>query len=114
MSGYESRPGDVTIYKEKDKKNERGPDWKGFALVQIPDDARPGDVVKMEIAVWNKGNYGTMLGGSIKPPMQRTGGGGGSDDFRGEADRGFSGRAGNNPRQAGSDPFGDDVPFLRW
>ncbi len=28
MAGYEARPGDLTIYKEREKKNEKAPDWK--------------------------------------------------------------------------------------
>ena len=71
MSGYEARPGDVTLYKEKDKKSDKAPDWKGFALVTVPDTAKPGDTVRMEIAVWNKGQYGTMLGGKISEPRKR-------------------------------------------
>lgn len=96
MAGYEARPGDLTIYKEKDKKNDKAPDWKGSALVVIPDGAKPGDVVKMEVAVWAKGNYGTMLGGQIKPGRQIEGAPHNSD---------FSGPAG---RAAMSD---DDTPW---
>jgi hypothetical protein len=70
MAGYEARPGDLTIYKEKDKKNDKAPNWKGSALVVIPDGAKPGDVVKMDVAVWAKGQYGTMLGGKISPARQ--------------------------------------------
>jgi hypothetical protein len=73
MAGYEPKPGDVTLYKEKDKKTDKAPDWKGFALVTIPDNAKPGDTVRMEIAVWNKGNYGTMLGGKISEPRKPQG-----------------------------------------
>jgi len=36
MAGYEARPGDLTIYKEREKKNDKSPDWKGSALVVIP------------------------------------------------------------------------------
>jgi hypothetical protein len=73
MAGYEPKPGDVTLYKERDKTNDKAPDWKGFALVTIPDNAKPGDTVRMEIAVWNKGNYGTMLGGKISEPRKPQG-----------------------------------------
>jgi len=66
MAGYEPRPTDISVFKEREKKNERGPDWKGQALVVIPDGAKPGDVVKMEVAFWVKGQNGTMLAGSIK------------------------------------------------
>jgi len=96
MAGYEARPGDLTIYKEREKKNDKAPDWKGSALVVIPDGAKPGDVVKMEVAVWAKGQYGTMLGGQIKPARQI------------DApinNREFSGPAGR------ADPFDDSTPW---
>ena len=96
MAGYEARPGDLTIYKEREKKNEKGPDWKGSALVVIPEGAKPGDVVKMEVAVWNKGNYGTMLGGQIKPARQLEGAPRNSE---------FSGPAGR------ADTFDDNTPW---
>lgn len=96
MAGYEARPGDLTIYKEREKKNEKGPDWKGSALVVIPEGAKPGDVVKMDVAVWAKGQYGTMLGGQIKPARQID---------APISNREFSGPAGR------VDPFDDNTPW---
>lgn len=98
--GYEQRSGDIAVFRETDKKNEKAPDWKGTMIV--PDDAKPGD--KLEVAFWAKGDKGTMLAGSVKPAFQK-GGGGGND--------GFSGQAGRSSRQ---DPAFDDsdIPFLRW
>lgn len=102
MAGYEPRPGDVTLYKEKDKKSDKAPDWKGFALVTIPDNAKPGDTVRMEIAVWNKGNYGTMLGGKISEARKPQG-------------DGFPTRQQDVrlPRQTAREPYdlNDEIPF---
>jgi hypothetical protein len=67
---YEQRPGDISIFAETDKKNEKAPDWRGTMIV--PDDAKPGD--KLEVALWAKGGRGTMLAGSVKQPRQRESG----------------------------------------
>lgn len=100
---YEQRPGDIAIFKETDKKNEKGPDWKGTMIV--PDDAKPGD--KLEVAFWAKGDRGTMLAGSAKPgrsqsDRQQV------DSFRGGRDESVSG--GGNRGQV-DDPFGGPIPF---
>jgi len=83
---YEQRPGDIAIFKETDKKNEKGPDWKGTMIV--PEAAKPGD--KLEVAFWAKGDRGTMLAGSAKPGRSRddreavkSDGRGGSGDMAG-------------------------------
>lgn len=55
---YEPKDGDIAIFKEKDKKNPKGPDWRGRALI---------DGKEKEIALWIKGDSGTMLAGQIKP-----------------------------------------------
>lgn len=70
MSKYEQRPGDISIFRETEKRNDNAPDWKGAMI--IPEGAKPGD--KMEVAVWAKGDKGTMLAGSVKFPMQRNAG----------------------------------------
>jgi hypothetical protein len=101
---YEQRPGDISVFQERDKKNERAPDWRGTALIQIPDNARPGDVVKMEVALWAKGNSGTMLAGSIKV-NDRQQGGGDAQGFRRQGESRMAG--GSSGRQ---DPF-DDTPW---
>lgn len=67
---YEQRSGDIAIFRETDKKNDKAPDWKGTMV--IPEGAKPGD--KMEVAVWAKGDKGTMLAGSVKFPNQRNAG----------------------------------------
>ena len=70
MAGYEQKPGDIVAFKETDKRNDRAPDWKGNMIV--PQGAKPGD--KLEVALWAKGDKGTMLAGSVKFPMQRNAG----------------------------------------
>lgn len=88
MSTYQQKPGDIVAYKEKEKRNDRAPDWKGTMIV--PEGARAGD--KLEVAFWAKGNNGTMLAGSVKFPNQRPAGPGGDQG----SDRGFSGREDND------------------
>lgn len=67
---YEQKPGDIAIFREMDKKNDRAPDWKGTMVV--PEGAKPGD--KMEVAFWAKGDKGTMLAGAVKFPNHRNAG----------------------------------------
>lgn len=98
---YEKKDGDIAVFAERDKKNERAPDWKGDALI---------DGVTYEVALWAKGSNGTMLAGAIKVKQAR--GGGGSDGFRNE---GMGG--GGQGRMAGGDshnPFDPDseIPFI--
>jgi len=82
---YEQRDGDIAIFAERDKGNDKAPDWKGTAII---------DGVKYEVAFWSKGNNGTMLAGNIKPEEKRDSNrGGGSSSSRGRED-GFSGRGG--------------------
>ena len=93
---YEQRDGDIAIFAERDKKNDKAPDWKGTAII---------DGVKYEVAFWSKGNNGTMLAGSIKPAQQRDSNrGGSSGPSRGREDS-FSGRGGF------VEDGGDDIPF---
>jgi hypothetical protein len=70
---YEQKPGDIAVFKEKEKRNDRAPDWRGNMIV--PEGAKPGD--KLEVAFWIKGDSGTMLAGSVKFPNQRDAGPGG-------------------------------------
>lgn len=100
---YEQRSGDISIFAETEKKNEKGPDWRGSMIV--PEGVQPGD--KLDVALWAKGGRGTMLAGSVKPPFKKADDGGG---FRGA---GSGGMAGSEPDLRGSDPFADDeVPFV--
>lgn len=68
---YEQRDGDISVFTNDKKGNDKAPDWKGTALI---------DGQKYEVAFWTKGNRGTMLAGSIKIARSRddrpTGGGG--------------------------------------
>lgn len=52
---YEKKEGDIAIFKVKEKKNEKGPDWTGTALI---------DGVEKQVSLWSKSQ--TMLAGSIK------------------------------------------------
>lgn len=90
---YEQRPGDISIFAETDKKNEKAPDWKGTMIV--PEGVQPGD--KLEVAVWAKGGRGTMLAGSVKPARFPAGGVG--------ADSRVSGGGDDRP------PLDDSIPF---
>lgn len=93
---YEQRPGDISVFAETDKKNEKAPDWKGTMIV--PDDAKPGD--KLEVAFWAKGGRGTMLAGSVKPARQR-------DDAQAFRKSDAGGVSGSDR----DDPFSDPIPF---
>lgn len=114
MSQYERRDGDAVLYLERNKKNERGPDWTGTVLL---------NGIEYRLSMWSKGNNGTMLAGKIeesrnqqsRPAPQRGGDdrGGfqrGSDrgSFGGRSDRGFSGRDREPARGFDDDP---DIPF---
>jgi hypothetical protein len=89
MAGYQQKPGDIAVFKEKEKRNDRAPDWRGSLIV--PPGAQPGD--KLEVAFWAKGDNGTMLAGSVKFPNQRD-----------------AGPARDTPPQRGAS-FSDDIPF---
>ena len=95
---YEQRAGDISVFMERDKKNPKGPDWKGT----YTDD----NGVKWEVALWAKGGNGTMLAGSIKPARERQAGASGSE---------YSTRDETRQRASvsHSDPFADDssIPF---
>lgn len=81
---YEKRDGDIAVFKEKEKRNDKAPDWKGTALL---------DGVEYQVAFWQKS--ATMLAGKIDVSRKRQEtptGGGGSTGF-------------NNPMD-------DDIPFV--
>lgn len=60
---YQQKDGDIAVFKVKEKKNPKGPDWVGKALI---------DGVEKDVSFWNKND--TMLAGTIKnkwvPNMQ--------------------------------------------
>lgn len=110
---YERKDGDAVLYKERDKRNDKAPDWTGTVLIEG---------VEYRLAMWQKS--GTMLAGVCKvddrqqsrQAPQRGGDdrGGfqrGSDrgSFGGRSDRGFSGRD-REQTQRYNDPE-DDIPF---
>jgi hypothetical protein len=86
---YEQKLGDIAVFKEREKRNDKAPDWRGNLIV--PEGAKPGD--KLEVAFWAKGDSGTMLAGSVKFPQQRD-----------------AGPAREAPPQRGA-RFDDDIPF---
>lgn len=102
---YEQRSGDIAVFKETDKKNEKGPDWKGTMIV--PEGAQPGD--KLEVAFWAKGDRGTMLAGSAKPGRSQ-GDRQQVDNFRGGSAGEVSGSNRPSPPR-GSYDLNDDIPF---
>ena len=113
---YEQRPGDISVFSETEKTNERAPDWKGSMIV--PDGVKPGD--KLEVAFWAKGDRGTMLAGSVKPPRQREGGS--DQSFSGRRDEGVAGGGGGggggHTQSSGGGrretyDLNDDIPFIR-
>lgn len=61
---YQQKEGDIVIYKVKEKKNERGPDFTGKALI---------DGKEKDVSLWFKSE--TMLTGKIKekfkPPFKK-------------------------------------------
>lgn len=61
--GYQQRDGDISVFKEKNQTNPKAPNWKGSALI---------DGVQYEVALWAKGDSGTMLAGAIKVARQKT------------------------------------------
>lgn len=95
---YEQKPGDISIFAETDKRNDRAPDWKGSMIV--PEGAKPGD--KLEVAMWIKGDRGTMLAGSAKFPRQR-------DDAAPARDSGADRGVPGGGRDHSDDDFG--IPF---
>lgn len=62
---YQQKPGDISVFKAKDKRSDRAPDWTGSLIV--PEGVRPGD--KLDVALWTK-NDG-FLAGSIKPAREQ-------------------------------------------
>jgi len=117
MSQYERRDGDAVLYMERNKKNERGPDWTGTVLL---------NGIEYRLSMWSKGNNGTMLAGKIEESRnqqsrqapQRGGDdrGGfqrGSDrgSFGGRSDRGFSGRDREQTQRYQEPDLDDEIPF---
>lgn len=61
---YEQKEGDIAVFQNDKKGNDKAPDWKGNALI---------NGVKMEVAFWQKSE--TMLAGKISerrtPPFEQ-------------------------------------------
>lgn len=95
---YQQKDGDISVFKETEKRNERAPDWKGTALINGQ---------KMEVALWMKGDRGTMLAGSIKPAQER--GERQRDDFRSSGSDRMAG--GGSSQGVHKFPDEPDVPW---
>lgn len=108
---YEQKPGDIAIFAEREKRNDRAPDWKGTMIV--PDGVQPGD--KLEVAFWAKGSNGTMLAGSVKP-QRGTAPGDDTREFRSGGTGGVSGGGGYGSGQGlgGQDHGGARVAHQRF
>ena len=59
---YQQKPGDLAIFREKDKRNDKAPDWKGTMITPSGE--------KLAVALWIKSD--TMLAGKVEEPRQRT------------------------------------------
>jgi hypothetical protein len=102
MMAYQQKPGDISVFAETDKKNDRSPDWKGSMI--IPEGAKPGD--KLEVALWAKGDKGTMLAGSVKFPNQRNAGPAAEAAFPEKRSATVAGSGRHDPFD-----LNDDIPF---
>jgi hypothetical protein len=60
---YEKRPGDIAVFKERDKRNERAPDWRGSFLDEQGQEWR--------VSLWEKGGNGTMLAGKVERAQEQ-------------------------------------------
>lgn len=89
---YEQRPGDIAIFLEKSKTNDKAPDWKGTLLTP--------DGQKLQVALWRKSD--TMLAGKVEEPRQR------NDDAnpRREPERSYASR-----ETAVAADLNDEIPF---
>ena len=65
---YEQRPGDVSVFRNDKRGNEKAPDHKGYLILHR--DARKGD--KIEVALWEKsGAKGPFLAGKISDQREQ-------------------------------------------
>lgn len=88
---YQQKEGDIAIFRIKEKKNERGPDWTGKALIN-------GE--EKEISLWSKN--ATMLAGTIRVPRRK-------DSPKAQTDQVYAPKV---PVVEDEDPFGfSEVPF---
>jgi hypothetical protein len=84
---YEKRDGDISVFQDKKKTNDKAPDWTGTALM---------DGIEYRVAFWQKS--ATMLAGKIeiaRKKQEEPRGGGGSTGFE--------------------NPMDEDIPFVsQW
>ena len=89
MAGYQQKPSDIAIFKERDKRSDRAPDWKGSLVTP--------DGQKLNGALWFESD--TMLAGKVEVPRD-------GDFRREEADRGRPDSMAGSGRD-----LDDDIPF---
>jgi hypothetical protein len=85
---YEQKPGDLAIFREKDKRNDKAPDWKGTLITPSGE--------KLAVALWIKSD--TMLAGKVEEPRQR-------------ADTGSETRTQPQQATAFDADLNDEIPF---
>jgi hypothetical protein len=85
---YEQKPGDLAIFREKDKRNDKAPDWKGTLITPSGE--------KLAVALWIKSD--TMLAGKVEEPRQR-------------ADTGLETRTQPQQATAFDADLNDEIPF---
>ena len=83
---YEQKPGDIAIFQERDKRNDKAPDWKGTLLTP--------DGQKLQVALWRKSD--TMLAGRVEQPRR-------NDDANPRQERTYASRE--------TAPLDDEIPF---
>jgi hypothetical protein len=75
---YEKRDGDISVFQDKKKTNDKAPDWTGAALM---------DGIEYRVVFWQKSP--TMLAGKIeiaRKKQEEPRGGGGSTGFDDDTD----------------------------
>lgn len=106
---YEQREGDIAVFQNDKKGNDKAPDWKGTALI---------NGVKMEVAFWQKSD--TMLAGKVSerrtPPFEQAKRALTEDERNDEmhAHANYVSRqsgAGTRPSAKPADEFEDEIPF---
>lgn len=91
---YEQKPSDIAIFREKSPKSDKAPTWKGTLITPSGE--------KLSIALWDKGNSGTMLAGKVETPREQSK----DDGFRSRSDERVADRGASHP----FDDI-DEVPF---
>lgn len=94
---YEQKEGDIAIFYQDNKKNERQPDWKGRCLI---------DGEEKELALWYKNQ--AMMTGKIQTPRPKDGSHIGASTPKTATEIQHAAR--ETPKVE-HDDFDDDIPF---